>query len=364
MFSEELEERLNFAVALARDRNHEFVTIEHLLLSMLDDSGIQKVLTACNANLNDLKSELERFIDEHIPEVTNEIQSEPRTTHGFRRVLQRALLNVQNAGKREVMCEQVLVAIYAENESNAVHFLHAQEIQRYDVVRFVSHGIGKTGESVGDDFPIEEEFEQDEEDVNPLTMFTLNLNEQARKDKIDPLIGREDEITRTVQVLCRRTKNNPIFVGDAGVGKTAIAEGLAKKIVDEDIPEVLQDCTIYSLDMGALLAGTKYRGDFEDRLKSVVRELQQDEGAILFIDEIHTVIGAGSASGTTLDASNILKPVLVTGGIRCMGSTTFSEYRGVFEKDRALSRRFQKIDIVEPSVSDAIGYYARPQDSL
>ncbi len=354
MFSPELEERLNHAIALARNRNHEFVTVEHLLLSIIDDRGVKKVLSACDANIDELKSVLEVFINEHVPEITNEMQTEPRTTHGFRRVLQRALLSVQNAGKKEVICEQVLVAIYGENESNAVHFLHAQDVQRYDVVRYVSHGIGKSGTPVESEADVREDSEKEESDDNALTQYTQNLNELARNDRIDPLIGREDEIIRAVQILCRRNKNNPLFVGDAGVGKTAIAEGLAKRIVDEEIPAALADSSIYSLDMGALLAGTKYRGDFEERLKAVVHELQKDEGAILFIDEIHTVIGAGAASGATMDASNILKPLLVTGGLRCMGSTTYAEYRGVFEKDRALSRRFQKIDIVEPSIHDTV----------
>ncbi len=355
MFSTQLEERLNQAIAMAREKNHEFVTVEHLLLSILDDQGVEKVLAACDADVGELRYMLEFFIRDHVPEMTSEMQSEPRTTHGFRRVLQRALLSVQNAGKKEVICEQVLVAIYGENESNAVHFLHAQDVQRYDVVRYVSHGIGKSGAAPSDeDSEVPVESEQPEKEPSPLSLYTRNLNELARNDKIDPLIGREDEILRTVQILCRRNKNNPLFVGDAGVGKTAIAEGLAKRIVESDIPDALSESQIYSLDMGALLAGTKYRGDFEERLKAVVQELQDAPGAILFIDEIHTVIGAGAASGATMDASNILKPLLVSGGLRCMGSTTFTEFRTVFEKDRALARRFQKIDIVEPSIPDTV----------
>ena len=354
MFSEDLENSLSMAMNLAGDRHHEFVTVEHLLLSILEVETVETILKACGADLDELRSDLENFINSSIPKSPDETNYEPRTTHGIRRVFQRAMLHVQTSGDKEVSCENVLIAIYGENESHAVFFLHSQDVHRYDIVRYVSHGISKPNLESDDDSLGDFNAETEERERNPLLQFTRNLNESARKGRIDPLIGRIPEIERTVQILCRRRKNNPLLVGDAGVGKTAIAEGLAKRIVEEDIPQVLAECTIYTLDMGSLLAGTKYRGDFEQRLKSVINELQKNPGAILFIDEIHTVIGAGAASGGTMDASNILKPLLVSGELRCMGSTTYQEYRSIFEKDRALSRRFQKIDIIEPTVDETV----------
>ena len=354
MFSEDLENSLSLAMNLAGDRHHEFVTVEHLLLSILEVKTVETILRACGADLDELRSDLEDFINSSIPKSPDDANYEPRTTHGIRRVFQRAMLHVQTSGDKEVSCENVLIAIYGENESHAVFFLHSQDVHRYDIVRYVSHGIGKPNLESDDDSLGDFNAEAEEKERNPLLQFTRNLNESARKGRIDPLIGRIPEIERTVQILCRRRKNNPLLVGDAGVGKTAIAEGLAKRIYEEDIPQVLAECTIYTLDMGSLLAGTKYRGDFEQRLKSVINELQKNPGAILFIDEIHTVIGAGAASGGTMDASNILKPLLVSGDLRCMGSTTYQEYRSIFEKDRALSRRFQKIDVVEPTVDETV----------
>ena len=354
MFSDDLENSLNTALALASQRNHEFVTVEHLLLSIIEDDTVQEILKACGANLDELRTDLEKFVDNNIPKVEEADNYEPRATHGFKRVFQRAMIHVQSAGHKEVNCKNVLIAIYGENESHAVFFLHSQEVHRYDVVRYVSHGISKSNLD-NDEDPLSQEFADSEESKrNPLSLFTRNLNNAALNGKIDPLIGRIAEIERTVQILCRRRKNNPLLVGDAGVGKTAIAEGLAKRIVEGEIPKVLEDCTIYTLDMGSLLAGTKYRGDFEQRLKSVIKALHKNSGSILFIDEIHTVIGAGAASGGTMDASNILKPLLVSGELRCMGSTTYQEYRGIFEKDRALSRRFQKIDVNEPTTEETV----------
>lgn len=354
MFSEDLEISLNRALAIATERRHEFVTVEHLLLSILDDETVQKILNACSTHLSKLRENLEKHLNSSNPKVQEDVNYEPRATHGFRRVFQRAMLHVQTSGKKEVSCKNILVAIYGENESPAVYFLHEQGVHRYDVLRYVEHGIEKTS-SEGTDDPFDSATQKSEsDDQNPLSLYTQNLNERARQGKIDPLIGRVLEIERTVQILCRRRKNNPLLVGDAGVGKTAIAEGLANRIVEQEIPLPLVDATIYALDMGSLLAGTKYRGDFEQRLKAVIRELTKDENAILFIDEIHTVIGAGAASGGTMDASNILKPLLVSGDLRCMGSTTYQEYRGIFEKDRALSRRFQKIDVIEPTIGETV----------
>ncbi len=354
MFSDDLENSLNIALSLASQSNHEFVTVEHLLLSIIRDDTVKEILKACGANLDELRTDLENFVENNIPKVEEAENHEPRATHGFKRVFQRAMIHVQSAGHKEVSCKNVLIAIYGENESHAVFFLHSQEVHRYDVVRYVSHGISKSNLD-NDEDPLSQEFADSEESKrNPLSLFTRNLNNAALNGKIDPLIGRVTEIERTVQILCRRRKNNPLLVGDAGVGKTAIAEGLAKRIVEGEIPSVLEDCTIYTLDMGSLLAGTKYRGDFEQRLKSVIKELHKNSGSILFIDEIHTVIGAGAASGGTMDASNILKPLLVSGELRCMGSTTYQEYRGIFEKDRALSRRFQKIDVNEPTTEETV----------
>ncbi|TDJ66146.1 MAG: ATP-dependent Clp protease ATP-binding subunit ClpA [Proteobacteria bacterium] len=357
MLSKELEVTLNLAFKEARENRHEFMTVEHLLLALLDNPTAAKVLRACGADLNQLRRQLADFIRESSPLLPADEDRDTQPTLGFQRVLQRAVFHVQSSGKKEVTGANVLVAIFGERESQAVYLLNQQNIARLDVVNCISHGISK----VADDDSSEDtggtedsEGEQAEGSKSPLDAFTTNLNEQALKGKIDPLIGRHHEIERTIQILCRRRKNNPLFVGEAGVGKTAIAEGLAKKIVDKEIPEVLENATIYSLDLGALLAGTKYRGDFEKRLKNVLTQLDKEPGAILFIDEIHTIIGAGAASGGVMDASNLIKPVLASGDLKCIGSTTYQEYRGIFEKDRALSRRFQKIDIDEPSVEETI----------
>ena len=355
MLSKELEVTLNLAFKAAREQRHEFMTVEHLLLGLLDNPTAAKVLRACGADLNQLRRQLVDFIRDNAPVLPEDDDRDTQPTLGFQRVLQRAVFHVQSSGKKEVTGANVLVAIFGERESQAVYLLNQQNIARLDVVNCISHGISK----VNDEEPSseantgnEEEAEQGEGTKNALDNFCTNLNEQARKGKIDPLIGRQEEVERTVQILCRRRKNNPLYVGEAGVGKTAIAEGLAKKIVDKDVPEVLQNSTIYSLDLGALLAGTKYRGDFEKRLKSVINALKREPGAVLFIDEIHTIIGAGAASGGVMDASNLIKPMLASGEIKCIGSTTYQEYRGIFEKDRALSRRFQKIDVPEPSVEE------------
>jgi len=354
MLSKELETSLNFAFKDARERNHEFMTVEHLLLALLDNNAAADVLRACGANIDRLRKELREFLDETTPLLPPNDDRDTQPTLGFQRVLQRAVFHVQSSGKNEVTGANVLVAIFSEQESQAVYFLKKQEITRLEVVNYISHGISKisedepsSGESLGDE-------DSGEKTQDPLNQFASNLNKLAEQGKIDPLIGRKDELERTVQVLCRRRKNNPLFVGEAGVGKTALAEGLAKKIVDKEVPEILNGCTIYSLDLGALLAGTKYRGDFEKRLKAVINQLKKQEGAILFIDEIHTIIGAGAASGGAMDASNLIKPVLASGELKCIGSTTYQEYRGIFEKDRALTRRFQKIDVSEPTVEETI----------
>jgi ATP-dependent Clp protease ATP-binding subunit ClpA len=356
MLSKELETTLNLAFKHAREQRHEFITVEHLLLALLDNPAAARVLKACGANLNQLRNEINAFLRENsplLPEKDDIRDTQP--TLSFQRVLQRAVFHVQSSGRKEVTGAHVLVAIFGERESQAVYLLGRQNIARLDVVNYISHGISKVGEDGGQEPGIgEEDNDTPEPGKNALEQFSLNLNEQARKGKIDPLIGRQLEVERTIQVLCRRRKNNPLFVGEAGVGKTAIAEGLAKKIVDSEVPEVLKNSTIYALDLGALLAGTKYRGDFEKRFKNVLNQLTKDTGAILFIDEIHTIIGAGAASGGVMDASNLIKPVLMSGDLKCIGSTTYQEYRGIFEKDRALSRRFQKIDITEPSVEDSV----------
>ncbi|HCU88561.1 MAG TPA: ATP-dependent Clp protease ATP-binding subunit ClpA [Gammaproteobacteria bacterium] len=356
MLSKELEVTLNLAFKEAREKRHEFMTVEHLLLALLDNPTAAKVLRACGANINQLRRQLVDFIQESSPLLPEEEDRDTQPTLGFQRVLQRAVFHVQSSGKKEVTGANVLVAIFGERESQAVYLLNQQNIARLDVVNCISHGISKISddhESTDEVSTSEEtENEQAEGGKNPLEVYTTNLNEQATKGKIDPLIGRQHEIERTIQILCRRRKNNPLFVGEAGVGKTAIAEGLAKKIVDKEIPEILENATIYSLDLGALLAGTKYRGDFEKRLKNVLAQLDKEPGAVLFIDEIHTIIGAGAASGGVMDASNLIKPVLASGDLKCIGSTTYQEYRGIFEKDRALSRRFQKIDVDEPSVEE------------
>ncbi len=358
MLSKELEFTLNQAFKSARERQHEFMTIEHLLLALLDNPAAAQVLRACGADIEQLRRDIDGFLEETTPLIPEDESRETQPTLGFQRVLQRAVFHVQSSEKKEVTGANVLVAIFSEQESQAVYFLDRQSITRLDVVNFISHGISKvpSDEASGHDSESETEPSEQREgkQESALDTYASNLNDLARQGKIDPLIGRQRETERTVQILCRRRKNNPLFVGEAGVGKTAIAEGLAKKIVDDEVPDVLNDCTVYALDMGGLVAGTKYRGDFEKRLKAVLAELKRQPQAILFIDEIHTVIGAGAASGGVMDASNLIKPVLASGELRCIGSTTYQEYRGIFEKDRALARRFQKIDIEEPSVEETI----------
>ncbi len=355
MFSEQLEIVLGNAVSFARKEHHEILTVEHLLLSLLDDKETNSTLVSCGGNIEQLRKSLADYLSYQIPLLKDE--SEPQPGVGFQRVFQRAIMHVQSTGNKEVRGNNILVSIFSEKESHAAYFLIRQGITRFDVVNFISHGIKKIPDGDRLPAPDEEESEeavQENPTTSPLEAYTVDLNAQAARGKIDPLIGREKELERTIQILCRRRKNNPLFVGEAGVGKTAIAEGLARKISMADVPAVLAETTIYSLDMGALLAGTKYRGDFEQRLKAVLKALDKEDHAILFIDEIHTIIGAGAASGGSLDASNLLKPMLASGEIKCIGSTTYREYRGIFEKDRALSRRFQKIDIVEPTVDEAV----------
>ena len=357
MFSKDLEVTIGQCYKQAREQRHEFMTVEHLLLALTDNQSAVGALRACGVDLPRLTAELEKIIAETVPVLPHGDERDTQPTLGFQRVLQRAVYHVQSSGRKEVTGANVLVAIFGEKDSHAVYFLHQQEITRLDVVNYISHGIAKIGEepSAGAGGNADREAEEGGEGKgNPLSEYASNLNELALEGKIDPLIGRTDEIERTIQVLCRRRKNNPLYVGDAGVGKTALAEGLAKRIVDGEVPEVLESATIWSLDLGALVAGTKYRGDFEKRLKAVIGQLKKQPGAILFIDEIHTIIGAGSASGGTMDASNLIKPMLASGELRCIGSTTFQEFRGIFEKDRALARRFQKIDVVEPTVADSI----------
>ena len=354
MLSKELELSLNQAFRTAYEKRHEFLSVEHILLAMLDNQAAIDVLTACGAQVEQLKTELNEFLEENTPLIAPGLKRETQPTLGFQRVLQRAAFHVQSSGKQEVTGANILVAIFSEQDSHAVYLLNQQDVSRLDVVNYLSHGISKLADdsdTQGRTEPVDGG-EADSANANPLEKFAENLNELAKIGKIDPLIGRRSEVERTIQVLCRRRKNNPLLVGEAGVGKTAIAEGLAKKIVEGDVPEILADSTIYSLDLGALVAGTKYRGDFEKRLKSLLAQLKKEPHAILFIDEIHTIIGAGSASGGVMDASNLIKPVLASGDLRCIGSTTYQEYRGIFEKDRALARRFQKIDILEPSVDE------------
>ncbi|HEX9627075.1 MAG TPA: ATP-dependent Clp protease ATP-binding subunit ClpA [Acidiferrobacterales bacterium] len=356
MLSQELEFSLNAAFQDAREKRHEYITVEHLLVALLDNPSAARVLRACGGNIEDLRKNLVNFLKESVPSLPADSESDTQPTLGFQRVIQRAVLHVQGVGKKEVTGANVLVAIFGEKDSHAVYFLHKQNISRFDVVNYISHGISKVPGESEPSLPPPEEVEEGAPatERSPLDVFTVNLNERARQGKIDPLIGREHELERTIQILCRRRKNNPLYVGEAGVGKTAIAEGLAKKIVEGEVPEILEGSTIYALDMGALLAGTKYRGDFEKRLKAVLHHLKKQEHAILFIDEIHTIIGAGAASGGAMDASNLLKPALSSGELKCIGSTTYQEYRGIFEKDRALSRRFQKIDIVETTVDQTV----------
>lgn len=359
MIAQELEVSLHTAFMEARQKRHEYITVEHLLLAMLDNQSAAEVLRACGAKIEQLRRELTDFVAEHTPLVAGSSEVETQPTIGFQRVIQRAILHVQSSGKKEVTGANVLVAIFGEKDSHAVYFLHQQGITRLDVVNFISHGISKVAPQSGGGQAApkgdsEHESEAEQQGHGALESFTLNLNQAAAQGRIDPLIGRDAEIERVIQVLCRRRKNNPLLVGEAGVGKTAIAEGLAKRIVDGDVPDILVDATVYALDMGALLAGTKYRGDFEQRLKAVIKQLAEERNGILFIDEIHTVVGAGAASGGTLDASNLLKPSLSNGTLKCIGATTYTEFRGIFEKDNALSRRFQKIDVAEPTVEQTV----------
>ncbi|WP_417762760.1 ATP-dependent Clp protease ATP-binding subunit ClpA [Shewanella sp.] len=355
MLNKDLEVTLNLAFQQARDARHEYMTVEHLLLALIDNPAARDALLACGANIEKLRDDIASFITQTTPvisDVTDERETQP--TLGFQRVLQRAVFHVQSSGRNEVTGANVLVAIFSEQESQAVYLLRRYDVTRLDVVNYISHGFARNNDESEDNAANETSEEQAEtvEDRSMLSQFAANLNEQAAQGKIDPLIGRHDEIERSIQILCRRRKNNPLLVGEAGVGKTAIAEGLAYRIVSDEVPDVIRDATVYSLDMGALLAGTKYRGDFEKRLKNLLKELTADKQAILFIDEIHTIIGAGAASGGVMDASNLLKPLLSSGKLRCMGSTTFQEYQSIFEKDRALARRFQKIDVNEPSVEE------------
>lgn len=354
MLSSELEFCLNEAFQKARDQRHEFMTVEHLLLALMDIPRIHEVLKACGSNIAELRRQLVEFIDEQTPLLAIEDDAEVQPTLGFQRVLQRAVFHVQSSGKKEVTSVNVLVAIFSEKQSQAVYLLNLQDVDRLGVVNFISHGMPQVSGDVGDTEQSESLEQEAEPESSALDLYASNLNQMAIDGKIDPLIGREIEVERTVQILCRRRKNNPLYVGDAGVGKTALAEGLARLITEERVPDVLKDATIYALDMGTLIAGTKYRGDFEKRLKGVIAEIKDDPGAILFIDEIHTVIGAGAASGGVMDASNLIKPVLANGDIRCIGSTTYAEYRGIFEKDHALARRFQKVDVPEPTLEETI----------
>ena len=353
MFSKELEFTLNRAFKEARQKRYEFLTLEHLLLALLDDHAASEILMACHINIDELRADLEQHLDLFVPTLIDEPSDNKdiQQTLSFQRAMQRAVFHVQSSGRQEVSGANVLVAIFSEKESHAVYFMNKQGVTRGQVVNFITHGaVEKPGLGHDDSAGVNSGTENQEADAGPLESYAQNLNELASQGKIDPLIGRSAEIERLVQVLSRRRKNNPLFVGESGVGKTAIAEGLAKQIVDEEVPEVLSESTVYSLDMGALLAGTKYRGDFEKRFKALLAELSKDEHAILFIDEIHTIIGAGAASGGVMDASNLLKPLLTSGSLRCIGSTTYQEFRGIFEKDRALSRRFQKIDVTEPDI--------------
>ena len=366
-FSQGLEKALHQALTLANERHHEYATLEHLLLALIDDNEAAAVMRACNVDLDELRQTVLTYIDTELDNLVTGYDEDSKPTAGFQRVIQRAVIHVQSSGREEVSGANVLVAIFAERESHAAYFLQEQQMTRYDAVNYISHGIAKRPgasesrnprgadeEQHGSNNEQSEDNSKNKKQQDALTAYCVNLNAKARAGKIDPLIGREPEINRTIQVLCRRSKNNPLYVGDPGVGKTAIAEGLAKRIVEGDVPEVLEDATIFALDMGTLLAGTRYRGDFEERLKQVVKELEEYAGAVLFIDEIHTVIGAGATSGGAMDASNLLKPALSSGAIRCIGSTTYKEFRQFFEKDRALVRRFQKIDVNEPTVDDAI----------
>ncbi len=353
MIAQELEVSLHIAFVEARQKRHEFITVEHLLLALLDNPTAAEALRACGGNVDQLRKDITQFVAEHTPTVPGDNEIDTQPTLGFQRVIQRAILHVQSSGKKEVNGANVLVAIFGEKDSHAVYFLQKQGITRLDVVNYISHGISKLPHPKATTEG-EHEIEHEQTQTGPLENYTINLNNLALQGKIDPLIGREQELERVIQTLCRRRKNNPLLVGEAGVGKTAIAEGLARRVVENEIPEILAKATVYALDMGALLAGTKYRGDFEQRLKSVLKQLKENPDAILFIDEIHTLIGAGAASGGTLDASNLLKPALSSGQLKCIGATTYTEYRSIFEKDHALSRRFQKIDVNEPSQAETL----------
>ncbi len=354
MLNKDLEQTLNSAFVFAREHRHEFMTVEHLLLALLDNPAAQEALKACGADIDIIRSELTEFVKDTTPLILDDADGDRETqpTLGFQRVLQRAVFHVQSSGKEEVTGANVLVAIFSEQESQAVYILKKADVTRLDIVNFISHGVSKTDDEGSVSSEANEESAEGEPNQSALDKFATNLNQHAQEGKIDPLIGRDSEVERSIQILCRRRKNNPLLVGEAGVGKTAIAEGLAYRIVNNEIPDVIAESTVYSLDLGGLLAGTKYRGDFEKRLKAILKELTKDQHAILFIDEIHTIIGAGAASGGVMDASNLLKPKLSSGELRCIGSTTYQEYQGIFEKDRALARRFQKVDVVEPSVSD------------
>jgi len=359
MLSQNLEKTLHHALAAAAERHHEYATLEHLLWALCDDSDAIAVMRACNVDIEQLRNTVRDFLNEDLRDLVSIANEDPKPTAGFQRVVQRAAIHVQSSGREEVTGANVLVALFSERESHAVYFLQLQEMTRLDAVNYISHGIAKRPATAERKTVHGADQDAKSEDVvkkgrEALTAYCVDLNEKARAGKIDPLIGRDKEIERTIQILCRRTKNNPLYVGDAGVGKTAIAEGLARRIINKEVPEVLFDAVIFSLDMGALLAGTRYRGDFEERLKAVVSELEAMKGAVLFIDEIHTVIGAGATSGGAMDASNLLKPALASGSLKCIGSTTYKEYRNHFEKDRALVRRFQKIDVAEPSIEDAV----------
>jgi ATP-dependent Clp protease ATP-binding subunit ClpA len=354
MIAQELEVSLHMAFVEARRKRHEFITVEHLLLALLDNPSAAEVLRACAADLDELRREVSSFVDQHTPTVPGDNEIDTQPTLGFQRVIQRAILHVQSSGKKEVNGANVLVAIFGEKDSHAVYFLQKQGVSRLDVVNFISHGITKTPQPAGKSEEAPEQEAEAQQQNSALDNFTQNLNQLALTGKIDPLIGRDKELERVIQTLCRRRKNNPLLVGEAGVGKTAIAEGLARRIIENRVPEILANATVYSLDMGALLAGTKYRGDFEQRLKAVLKQLADAPNAVLFIDEIHTLIGAGAASGGTLDASNLLKPALASGAVKCIGATTYNEFRGVFEKDHALSRRFQKVEVNEPSIDETV----------
>ncbi|VAW53113.1 ATP-dependent Clp protease ATP-binding subunit ClpA [hydrothermal vent metagenome] len=352
MLSKELEASLNNAFNEAREKRHEYITVEHLLLSLLDNNSANVVLQACGTDLSLLGIELKEYLDNNTPVFGDVVAGEVQPTLGFQRVLQRAVFHVQSSGKKEVVGANVLVAMFGEQESQAVYLLSQQNVNRLDVVNYISHGITKVPNETEKLEDHSEQTSTQDSEAQPLENYTTNLNQRAMQGLIDPLIGRDEEVERTVQILCRRRKNNPLLVGEAGVGKTALAEGLAKRIVDKEVPDVLLESTIFSLDLGSLVAGTKYRGDFEKRLKGVLKQLKQRPGAVLFIDEIHTIIGAGSASGGVMDASNLIKPMLANGELKCLGSTTYAEYRSVFEKDHALARRFQKIDIEEPNIDE------------